>query len=269
MKFRTVIRMVRMDNAVVENQASRMHVLGIDIGGSAVKGAPVNISTGKLLAERHRIETPEKISPKHMARVVADIAKHFEWRGPIGIGFPGVVLNGVVKTAANVDHDFIDCDLGRLVAKVARCRTVKVINDADAAGVAEMHFGAGKGRKGTVMLFTLGTGVGSALFRHGVLVPNTELGHVPHKGHDYEKDVAASVRKDRGLSWHAWSKRLNGYLALMELLFSPDLIILGGGVSSKSEKFFPHLKTRAPLVAAQMHNAAGIVGAALHGGGKT
>lgn len=260
--------MVRMDNAAVENQPTRMHVLGIDIGGSAVKGAPVDISNGKFLAERHRIETPEQISPRHMARVVADIAKHFEWRGPIGIGFPGVVLNGVVKTAANVDSDFVDCNFGRLVQRAAHCRSVNVINDADAAGLAEMRFGAGKGKKGTVMLFTLGTGVGSALFRDGVLVPNTELGHVPHKGHAYEKDVAASVRKERGLTWHAWGKRLDGYLELMDALFWPDLIILGGGISSKSEKFFHHLKTRAPIVAAKMHNAAGIVGAALHGGGQ-
>lgn len=261
--------MVRMDKAAVENQIVRMHVLGIDIGGSAVKGAPVDISAGKFLAERHRVETPEHISPQRMARVVADIAKHFEWRGPIGIGFPGVILNGVVKTAANVHPGFIDCNFGRLVQQTARCRPVSVINDADAAGLAEMRFGAGKGKKGTVMLFTLGTGVGSALFRNGVLVPNTELGHVPHKGHAYEKDVAASVRKAKGLTWYAWSKRLSGYLALMDALFWPDLIILGGGVSAKSEKFIPHLKTRAPVVPAKMHNAAGIVGAALHGGVQT
>lgn len=261
-----VTRMVRMDNAGAENQAAGMHVLGIDIGGSAVKGAPVDIATGKLLAERFRVETPERISPRRMARAVADIAKHFEWRGPIGIGYPGVVRNGIVKTAANVHPGFVDCDLGRLVAQATRCRPVRVINDADAAGLAEMRFGAGRRKKGTVMLFTLGTGVGSALFYDGVLVPNTELGHVPYEGRAIEKYVAASVRKTRELSWCAWSKRLNGYLDLMENLFWPDLIILGGGVSAKSEKFFHYLKTRTPVVAAKMQNAAGIVGAALHGG---
>lgn len=243
-----------------------MQVLGIDIGGSAVKGAPVDIKTGRLLGERHRIETHEQISPRKMARAVADIAKHFEWRGPIGIGFPGVVIRGVLKTAANVHPDFIECHFDKLVAKASGCRHVSTINDADAAGLAEMRFGAGKGRKGTVLLFTLGTGVGSALFYDGILVPNTELGHVPHKGHAYEKDVAASVRKARGLSWQTWSKRLNGYLDLMEALFWPDLIILGGGISAKSEKFLHHLKTRAIIVPARLHNAAGIVGAALHGG---
>lgn len=257
-----------MDNAVVENQAASMLVLGIDIGGSAVKGAPVDLATGKLLAERRRIETPEQISPRRIARIVADIAKHFTWHGPIGIGYPGVVRDGVLKTAANVDPGFIDCDLGKLVARAANCRSVRVINDADAAGLAEMRFGAGKGKKGTVMLFTLGTGIGSALFFDGVLVPNTELGHVPYKGRDYEKYAAASVRKARGLTWRAWSKRLNGYLDLMAALFWPDLIILGGGVSSKSEKFFHFLKIRVPVVPAKLHNAAGIVGAALHGGGR-
>jgi polyphosphate glucokinase len=255
-----------MDNADVKNHSTAMHVLGIDIGGSAVKGAPVDLKTGKLLAERHRIETPERITPRRMARVVSDIAKHFVWRGPIGIGYPGVVLGSVVKTAANMHPDFVDCDLGRMVATATRCR-VRLINDADAAGLAEMRFGAGRGQRGTVMLFTLGTGVGSALFRDGVLVPNTELGHVPYRGRAIEKYVAVSLRKVRGLTWRAWSIRLNCYLDLMEMLFWPDLIILGGGVSSKSDKFFQYLKTRALLVPAKLQNGAGIVGAALHGGG--
>lgn len=258
--------MVRMDNAGANAKAATMNVLGIDIGGSAVKGAPVDIASGKLLAERYRVETPEKITPQRMARVVTEIAKHFEWRGPIGIGFPGVVLNGTVKTAANLHPGFIDCDLARLIGKATRSR-VRVINDADAAGLAEMRFGAGKKAKGTVMLFTLGTGVGSAIFRDGVLLPNSELGHLPYKGRAIEKSVAASVRKARGLEWDEWGGRLNGFLGTMEMLFSPDLIILGGGVSAKSEKFFQYLKTRAPVVPAKLLNGAGIAGAALQGGG--
>lgn len=242
-----------------------MNVLGIDIGGSAVKGAPVDLRSGKLLGERFRVETPEMITPRRMARVVVDIAKHFEWRGPIGIGFPGVVLNGTVKTAANLHPGFVDCDLARLVGQATRSR-VRVINDADAAGLAEMRFGAGKGAKGTVMLFTLGTGIGSAIFRGGVLLPNSELGHLPYKGRAIEKYAAASVRKARGLSWHEWGKRLNQTLGTMEMLFWPDLIILGGGVSARGDKFFRFLKTRAPIVPAKLLNAAGIVGAALHGG---
>ncbi|MFT3783998.1 MAG: ROK family protein [Nibricoccus sp.] len=241
-----------------------MNVLGIDIGGSAVKGAPIDTGKGKLLQERFRIETPEPVTPRRMAGIVAEIAENFQWRGPIGIGFPGVVRDGVIMTAANLHPGFIGCDLSKLVGQRTRSR-VGVINDADAAGLAEMRFGVGKKRKGVVMLFTLGTGVGSALFYHGVLVPNTELGHLPHKGRAFEKYMAASVRKERNLTWPHWSKRVNQYLALIEKLFSPDLIILGGGVSSRSEKFFPFLKTQAPVVAAKLHNNAGIVGAALAG----
>jgi len=257
--------MVRMDKAPVENQAVAMNVLGIDIGGSAVKGAPVNLATGKFLAERFRIETPERITPRRMAKAVAEIAEHFKWRGRIGIGYPGVVQGSVLKTAANLHLGFVDCDFGQRVSKATHCR-VRVINDADAAGLAEMRFGAGKGKKGTVMLFTLGTGIGSAIFRHGLLFPNSELGHLPYKGRAFEKYAAASVRKARGLSWHEWGKRLDQYLAMIEVLFWPDLIILGGGVSAKNDKFFRYLKTRAPVVPARLFNGAGIVGAALHGG---
>jgi polyphosphate glucokinase len=253
-----------MDKPLAGNQADQpMNVLGIDIGGSAVKGAPVDLKTGRILEERFRVETPDQITPKQMAKAVDQIAKHFKWRGPIGIGFPGVVMGTTIKTAANVHPDFIDCDFGKLVRDVTRC-PVSVVNDADAAGLAEMRFGAGKNKKGTVMLFTLGTGVGSAIFSDGVLLPNTELGHFPHKGRSVEKYVAASVRKQANLSWHQWGKRLSHYLVSMEALFWPDLIILGGGVSARSEKFFHYLKTRAPVVAATFENGAGIVGAALH-----
>jgi len=239
-----------------------MKILGIDIGGSALKGAPVDTETGQLLGERFRIETPERVSPSQMAEIVRDIAKHFNWRGRIGVGFPGVVQNNVAKTAANLDKRFIDADLAALFSKTSGCRTT-AINDADAAGIAEMRFGAGEGRQGVVLLLTLGTGVGSALFYRGILYPNTELGHLPMHGRAAEKRVAASVRKAHDLSWHVWGKRLDAYIAVLEMLLWPELIILGGGVSAKSEKFMKYLKRRTPIVPAEFENEAGIVGAAL------
>ena len=241
-----------------------MKILGIDIGGSALKGAPVNTHTGKLLAERYRIETPNRLTPHETAAGVQEIARHFKWRGPIGIGFPGVIQGGVAKTAANLDKDFVGLNLEKLFHEATGCR-VAVINDADAAGMAEMKFGAGKGHLGTVLLLTLGTGVGSALFYGGFLYPNSELGHLPMSGHSAEKKVAASVRKAKDLSWSDWAGTLDKYLSILEKILWPELIILGGGVSAKSDKFFPFLKTRAPVVPAQLLNEAGIVGAALRG----
>lgn len=239
-----------------------MNVLGIDIGGSAVKGAPVDTKTGKLLGERHRIATPEKVTPKELAKIVAKIAKHFEWTGPIGLGFPGVIHGSTPTTSANLHKDFIGCDLAKLVSK-ATGSLVSVVNDADAAGIAEMRFGAGRKEKGTVILLTLGTGVGSALFYRGALYPNSELGHLPLKGDSAEKHVAASVKEKEDLSWHKWGKRLSHYLQILETILEPDLIILGGGVSADSDKYFKYLKTRVPVVPAQSKNEGGIVGAAL------
>ena len=239
-----------------------MKVLGIDIGGSALKGAPVDTKTGELLAERFRIETPHQVSPKDMAQIVADIAAHFRWKGKIGVGFPGVIQANVTWTAANLDKNFIGTDLGKLFGAASGCR-VSVINDADAAGIAEMRFGAGKGHPGNVLLLTLGTGVGSAMFYRGILYPNTEFGHLIMDGVDAEKLVAASIRKEEDLSWHQWGKRLNRYLQMVEVALNPELIILGGGVSAKSDKFFKYLKVRAKLVPASFLNEAGIVGAAM------
>jgi polyphosphate glucokinase len=244
-----------------------MKVLGIDIGGSAVKGAPVDTKTGTLLAERFRVETPERVAPAEMAAIVAGVARHFKWRGPIGVGFPGVIQAQKACTAANLNKHFVGCDLGKLFGD-ATGRRVSVVNDADAAGIAEMRFGVGEGRMDTVLLLTLGTGVGSALFYKGVLYPNTEFGHLPLHGGPAEKYVAASIRKAEDLSWHAWGRRLNEYLGILELILQPELIVLGGGVSAKSEKYFKYLKTAAPVVAAEFENEAGIVGAALWGAGK-
>lgn len=244
-----------------------MNVLGIDIGGSAVKGAPVDTRTGKLLAERFRIETPDKVSPQRMGEIVAEIAKHFRWRGTIGVGFPGVVQGSTLRTSANLHKKLIGCDLGAIIEKATKCR-VRIINDADAAGLAEMRFGAGRDQKGAVLLLTLGTGVGSAMFWRGVLQPNTELGHLPIRGKSAEKFIAASARRIRDLTWKQWGTELGGYVRILETLLWPELIIIGGGVSDKHHKFFKYMKTRARLVPAEFFNDAGIVGAALAGTGR-
>ncbi len=236
-------------------------VLGIDIGGSALKGGPVETQTGRLLAERYRIETPEVITPAKMAKLVAEIATHFHWRGPIGIGFPGVIQGSRICTSANMHQGFIGLDAGKLFSKTTGCDVV-LINDAAAAGLAEMTFGAGRGFDGKALLLTLGTGVGSVLFHHGAIFP-CEFGHLPFKGKDAEKIVAASVRKKKNLSWSQWGRELSRYLSLLESVLWPELIILGGGVSAKHEKFFQYLKPRARVVPAEFFNHAGIVGAAL------
>jgi polyphosphate glucokinase len=243
-----------------------MNVLGIDIGGSAVKGAPVDTRTGRLLGERVRIATPTPDTPRQIARHVAAIAKQFDWKGPIGVGFPGVVHASRVLTCANLNQQFVDCDAGALFARATGCR-VAVTNDAAAAALAEMKFGAGRNFFGKVLILTLGTGVGSALAYQGVVVP-LELGHLPWKGKgDAEKHVAASIRDREDLSWHEWGRRLRHYIGVLETVLWPELIIIGGGVSAKHEKYFKYLKTRAKLVPAEFFNEAGIVGAALWGSG--
>lgn len=249
--------------AATAGVATEMKVLGIDIGGSAVKGAPVDTRTGRLLAERERIATPHKVSPKEMARHIAEIARHFRWQGSIGVGFPGVVHAGRVLTAANLDRDFVGCDAGKLFSKATGSH-VQVTNDAAAAAMAEMKFGAGQNFPGKVLILTLGTGVGSAVSYQGVVTP-LELGHLLWKGKDAEKLVAASVREKKDLSWSEWGCRLNDYIAVLEQIIWPEKIIIGGGVSAKHHKFFKYLKTRARLVPAGFYNEAGIVGAALWG----
>ncbi|HEY8217705.1 MAG TPA: ROK family protein [Acidimicrobiia bacterium] len=236
--------------------------LGIDIGGTGIKGAPVDTDTGELIADRFRVLTPHPATPDAVAGVVAEVAKHFDWNGPIGATFPAVVKDGVVQTAANVDQSWIGADAGALFSK-ATGAPVTVMNDADAAGMAEMEFGAGKGRDDTVIVITLGTGIGSAVFSRGHLVPNTELGHMQIRGKDAERRAAESVRESKGLSWKKWADRLNEYIAQLDALLWPDLIVVGGGVSKKSSKFLPLLKSRAAIVPAQLLNEAGIVGAAV------
>lgn len=244
-----------------------MNVLGIDIGGSALKGAPVDTRTGKLLGERYRIETPEPLTPRRMAEQVAALARHFHWRGRIGVGFPGVVHGTRILTAANMHKGFVGCDAGALFSRTSR-RRVAITNDAAAAAIAEMRFGAGRGFRGKALILTLGTGVGSALAFQGVVVP-LELGHLRWKGDDAEKRVAASVRDKHDLSWEEWGGRLHDYLEIVEEALWPELIIVGGGISAKHHKFFRYLATRAKLVPAEFYNQAGIVGAALWAAGKT
>ena len=243
-----------------------MQALGIDIGGSGIKGSIVDLEKGELLGERYRIETPQPSVPDAVATVVQELAQHFSWNGPIGCTFPAIVRNGVTMTAANVDKRWIGTDAHALFEK-ATGRPVRILNDADAAGIAEMTLGAGHGRdRGLVMVLTFGTGIGSAIIFDGKLLPNSEFGHVPMpmKGIIGEHYCSERVRKAENLKWEDWAKRANNYLALLELLLSPDLFIIGGGISKKAEKWLPLLKTSAALVPAQLLNDAGIIGAAMN-----
>jgi polyphosphate glucokinase len=238
-------------------------VLGVDIGGTGIKAAPVDLDTGTLETERIKLDTPYPSEPAAVADVVTELVRRFSWTGPVGLTYPGVVQDGIVRTAANVDKSWIGTDARELFA-TATGLTVSVINDADAAGLAEMRFGAGAGQKGTVLMLVLGTGIGSALFTDGILVPNTEFGHIEIRGKDAEKRAAESVRELQSLSWGKWAGRVDEYLEHMEMLLSPNLIIIGGGVSRKSEKFIPLLTgLRATVLPATLHNDAGIVGAAM------
>ena len=240
-----------------------MHALGIDIGGTGIKGAPVDVAAGKLLADRKKIATPHPALPDAVADVVSQLVTSFEWSGPIGITFPGVVTNGVTRTAANLDPAWGGLDARALFAKAAG-NPVQVLNDADAAGVAEMKFGAGVGEHGTVLMLTLGTGIGSALFIDGILVPNTEFGHIEIDGKDAEKRASEHAKELHDLSWGKWAGRVDVYLQHMEALLSPDLFIVGGGISKESQKWVPLLTgIRARIVPAALQNDAGIVGAAM------
>lgn len=239
-----------------------MEILGIDIGGSGIKGAPVDVLKGELMADRYRIPTPQPSKPEAVAEVVAKVARHFEWSGPIGCTFPAVIKKGVAYSAANVDKSWIGTNGQQLIEQKTGC-PVLLLNDADAAGLAEMSFGAGRGRSGVVIMITLGTGIGSAIFVDSVLVPNTEFGHMEVRGKDAEDRAADRIRKKEELSWKNWAERVDEFLGRMEVLFSPDLFIIGGGISKKHEKFFKYLNTKAELVPAESLNEAGIIGAAL------
>jgi polyphosphate glucokinase len=237
--------------------------IGIDFGGSGIKAAPVDLTTGEFSAERERIDTPEESTPKAVAKVMAELLERFEGDdSPVGVTIPGVVRkNGVVASAANIDKSWIGTDADDLLSD-ALGRSVRVINDADAAGLAEARYGVATGREGLVLVTTLGTGIGSALLYDGVLVPNTELGHLELDGHDAESRAANSARKRDELSWKKWAERLTAYYRALERLFSPDLFVVGGGVSKHGAEFIPLLDISTEIVSATLRNTAGIVGAA-------
>jgi polyphosphate glucokinase len=239
-----------------------MEILGIDIGGSGIKGAPVDVEKGELQGERQRLETPQPSIPEAVGKTVAEIVRHFNWQGPIGCTFPAVIKNGVAYSAANVDSSWIGFNGQALFEKQTGC-PVLLLNDADAAGIAEMEFGAGRGERGVVIMLTFGTGIGSAIFVDGQLVPNTEFGHMEIRGKDAEDRASDRAREEKDLSWEKWARRVNEFLGRMELLFSPDLFIFGGGISKKYERFSPLLQTQAKIVPAEMLNEAGIIGAAI------
>ena len=243
-----------------------MRGLGINIGGTGIKAAPVHTTKGMLLTERVKVETPRPALPDAVAAVVAQHVKNFSWTGPVGIAFPGVVVDGVTMTAANLDPAWVGLDTRALFNKATDVST-SLINDADAAGLAEMTFGAGAGHQGTVLMLTFGTGIGSALFRDGVLIPNTEFGHIEVRGRDAETRASERAKELHDLSWGKWAGRVDEYLRHVDALTAPDLVIIGGGISRKADKFLPLLTSlRAAVVPAAMHNDAGIVGAALAAG---
>ncbi|WP_248964427.1 polyphosphate--glucose phosphotransferase [Sphaerisporangium perillae] len=245
-----------------------MNVLGIDIGGSGIKGAPVDTTTGALSQERLRIPTPDPSEPEAVAGVVRRIVDHFAWKGPVGVTFPGVVVEGITRTAANVDRAWIGLDARKLFADATGLE-VTVLNDADAAGIAEARFGAGRGRGGLVVVLTFGTGIGSALLMDGVLIPNTEFGHIEIDGHEAEHRASDHAREAHDLSWEKWAGRVQEYLERIQALLSPALIVVGGGVSKKAEKFLPYIELAGtPVVPAILLNEAGIIGAALAAGGR-
>lgn len=243
-------------------------VLGIDIGGSGIKGAPVDVLRGDFVGERHKIATPQPADPDDVVKVVAEVVAEAEAvcdvSHAVGVTFPGVVRGGISDTAANMHPAWIGLNAEELLSECLGGREVHLVNDADAAGIAEMEFGAGRERSGVVVLCTLGTGIGTAVFTEGVLVPNTELGHVPLHGASAERWAAANVRKRENLGWKEWAERLDEYLVLIERLMNPDLFVLGGGVSRRAERFIGYLtRVGAEVVPAELANRAGIVGAAL------
>jgi polyphosphate glucokinase len=243
-----------------------MTSMGIDVGGSGIKGAPVDVAAGQLTADRYRLETPQPADVPQVVDVVGQVARHFGKVDRVGITFPGVVVDGVVRSAANVDPSWIDAPAAELFSKVIG-GPVTVINDADAAGVAEMKFGAGRGQLGTTIMLTFGTGIGSALFVDGRLMRNTELGHLELDGEDAEIRASDRAREVEDLGWHHWAHRVQKYLRHVEYLFQPDLFIIGGGVSRKADKFLPNIDIRTRIVPATLLNNAGIIGAALAASG--
>lgn len=238
------------------------HALGIDIGGSGIKGAPVNVLDGALMTERHRIRTPQPATPEAVIATTVDVVRFFDWSGPVGVAFPAAIQSGTVQTAANVDDSWIGVDGAQMLSE-AIGSSVSLLNDADAAGVAEMRFGAGQGVSGVVLMLTFGTGIGSGLFVNGQLVPNTELGHLQMHGGAAEHYAAGRLQEEGGMSYDEWGDRVNEYLNYVHGLFWPDLIIAGGGISKEWDQWCDRLSVPTTVVPAQLRNQAGIVGAAV------
>jgi len=239
-----------------------MEILGIDVGGSGIKGAIVDTNKGELITERYRIPTPNPATPNAVIETIEAIIKNFDWQGPVGCGFPAAVKNEIVKTASNIDDSWIGVNASARIEKKTGCPT-HLVNDVDAAGIAEAEFGAGKKRFGTIFMAAFGTGIGTAVFHNQQLVPNTELGHIPMHGNVAENYAANSIRENEELSWETWGKRVNEYLQLIESLIWPDLIIIGGGVSKNFNEFGSYIDVESEVVPAESRNHAGIIGAAL------
>ncbi|MBU3706589.1 MAG: ROK family protein [Mycobacterium sp.] len=237
--------------------------LGVDVGGSGVKGAIVDLDTGQLVGERLRLQTPQPATPQAVTATVAEVVRHFDWTGPLGVTYPGVVVDGVVATAANVDKSWIGMNAAQAYSEAMGGRRVTVLNDADAAGLAEQRYGAGRNRNGVVVLLTFGTGIGSAVIHNGMLLPNTEFGHIEVDGKEAEHRAASSVKERKEWSYRRWTKEVTKVLVAVENAIWPDLFIAGGGISRKADKWIPLLKNRTPVVAAELLNTAGIVGAAM------
>ena len=244
-------------------QPSIRRALGVDVGGSGVKGAIVDLDTGQLIGDRFRLETPQPATPEAVTRTVAEVVRHFDWTGPLGVTYPGVVVDGVVQTAANVDKSWIGRNVAQEMSTAMGGQPVTVLNDADAAGLAEQRYGAGRNRDGVVVLLTFGTGIGSAVIHHGILLPNTEFGHIQVGRREAEKRAASSVMERKGWSFRKWTRQVTRVLVAVENAIWPDLFIVGGGISKKADKWIPLLKNRTPVVAAELLNTAGIVGAAM------
>lgn len=236
---------------------------GIDVGGSGVKGGVVDLDTGQLIGERYKLLTPQPSTPDAVAATIAEVVGHFGWTGPLGVCYPGVITHGVVRTAANVDKSWIGARVDDVYSRALDGQPVTVLNDADAAGLAEQRFGAGKDLDGLIVLLTFGTGIGSAVIHHGLLLPNTELGHIEVEGKEAEHRAASSVKEAKGWSYERWTREVTKVLIAVENAIWPDLIIVGGGISRKADKWVPLLQNRTPVVAAALQNSAGIVGAAM------
>ncbi|OBF15674.1 polyphosphate--glucose phosphotransferase [Mycobacterium sp. ACS4331] len=245
------------------------HGFGIDVGGSGVKGGIVDLDTGQLVGERFKLPTPQPATPDAVAKTIADVVAHFGWTGPLGVTYPGVVTDGVVRTAANVDKSWIGTNASEVYSAALGGQAVTVLNDADAAGLAEERFGAGRDNSGVIVLLTFGTGIGSAVIHNGLLLPNTEFGHLEVDGKEAEHRAASSVKERKGWSYERWTREVTKVLVAVENAIWPELIIVGGGISRKADKWVPLLTNRTPVVAAALQNTAGIVGAAMaaHGDG--